>query len=213
MDSPLPPRLRRKLWVRPHRWTIVLTAAVISLFLTQGAGSPEAARPDPGIHATYRVRLNESFTIAAPLERVYGFVTDLRQYPRYMNVERVDDLGFGRLRWSFPGGPGWEPYFEDVLVEVAPPRRITWHSVPEAIVPYEGDAQFERLSAGRTRISIQMSYDPPGGAFGDVVARLFGYDPRSQLEDNIRRVRTIIEHPALPPANRLSWGFDGPLAE
>jgi uncharacterized membrane protein len=38
-----------------------------------------------------------------------------------------------------------------------------------------------------------MSYNPPAGALGHVVAKLFGADPKSELDDDLMRLKRTIE--------------------
>ncbi|MGH8470061.1 MAG: hypothetical protein ACREVY_14105 [Gammaproteobacteria bacterium] len=49
-------------------------------------------------------------------------------------------------------------------------------------VEHAGMIQFERVNGG-TRLDVEMSYSPPGGVLGDVVAKLFGADPKTELDD------------------------------
>jgi uncharacterized membrane protein len=38
-----------------------------------------------------------------------------------------------------------------------------------------------------------MSYTPPAGAVGHAVARLFGADPKSELNDDLMRMKVFLE--------------------
>lgn len=38
-----------------------------------------------------------------------------------------------------------------------------------------------------------MSYNPPAGAIGHVVASLFGADPKSEMDADLARMKTLIE--------------------
>jgi uncharacterized membrane protein len=42
-------------------------------------------------------------------------------------------------------------------------------------------------------VFIRMSYTPPGGALGHGVARLFGADPKSQLDGDRMRMKVFLE--------------------
>jgi hypothetical protein len=63
-------------------------------------------------------------------------------------------------------------------------------------------------------IDVEMRVDPPGGAIGATVAKLFGKDPGQQVSDHLRAFKQIMEtghltrsdasfgtikHPASPP--------------
>ncbi|MGH8538417.1 MAG: hypothetical protein ACREXM_18720 [Gammaproteobacteria bacterium] len=38
-----------------------------------------------------------------------------------------------------------------------------------------------------------MSYSLPGGVLGDVVAKLFGADPKTELDEDLLRMKTFLE--------------------
>ncbi|HMC15678.1 MAG TPA: hypothetical protein VKI18_08610, partial [Albitalea sp.] len=44
-----------------------------------------------------------------------------------------------------------------------------------------------------TRVSVQMSYDPPGGAVGHAVAKLLGRDPKREIDADLARMKSFIE--------------------
>jgi len=47
-------------------------------------------------------------------------------------------------------------------------------------------------------VDIRLSYNPPGGAIGHVVAKLFGADPKSEMDEDLRRLKTALETGNLP---------------
>jgi uncharacterized membrane protein len=53
--------------------------------------------------------------------------------------------------------------------------------------------RFEDTGDGATRVHILLDYEPPGGAVGDGVARLLQFDPKSQLDDDLLRVKCLLE--------------------
>ena len=44
-----------------------------------------------------------------------------------------------------------------------------------------------------TRVELRMSYNPPAGVLGHVVAASFGRDPKRQMDDDLARLKTTIE--------------------
>ena len=48
-------------------------------------------------------------------------------------------------------------------------------------------------SAGGTRIRVRLSYIPPAGAFGHAVASIFGADPKSEMDADLMRMKSMIE--------------------
>jgi uncharacterized membrane protein len=39
-----------------------------------------------------------------------------------------------------------------------------------------------------------MSYNPPGGAIGHAFAALFRWDPKSAMDEDLVRLKSLIEH-------------------
>jgi uncharacterized membrane protein len=40
---------------------------------------------------------------------------------------------------------------------------------------------------------VRMSYHPPGGAIGHAVASLFGADPKAAMDDDLARLKSLLE--------------------
>jgi len=94
------------------------------------------------------------------------------------------------------------------LVEVEPNAFLRWRSVFGSTVKHEGLVRFEPSGAG-TRVTVQLRYVPPGGAFGHAVASLFGADPKSEMDADLMRMKSMIEtgrapHDAARPLPRES---------
>ena len=57
----------------------------------------------------------------------------------------------------------------------------------------------------RTRVHIRMSYNPPAGWLGHGIATAFGVDPKHSLDEDLVRMKTLIEtgHAAHDAARRI----------
>jgi uncharacterized membrane protein len=53
--------------------------------------------------------------------------------------------------------------------------------------------RFEQIRDGSTRVTVQMSYVPPAGAVGHAVAQLFGVDPRQAMNEDLIRLKSLLE--------------------
>jgi uncharacterized membrane protein len=53
--------------------------------------------------------------------------------------------------------------------------------------------RFERLPESGTRVDLNFSYVPPAGALGHAVASLFGADPKRALDEDLNRLKTLLE--------------------
>jgi uncharacterized membrane protein len=76
-------------------------------------------------------------------------------------------------------------------------------------VEHAGTIRLQSMREGGTRMHIRMSYNPPAGALGHVVAKLFGADPKSEMDEDLLRLKTTLESGKAPredSAQRQSQG-------
>ena len=52
--------------------------------------------------------------------------------------------------------------------------------------------RFESVPGG-TRVHVRLAYNPPGGALGHIAAMLFGADPKSAMDEDLIRIKSLIE--------------------
>jgi hypothetical protein len=80
------------------------------------------------------------------------------------------------------------------IVAEDPGRVITWRSLEGSDVDNAGAVVFEAAPGGRgTILKVNIQYNPPGGVVGATVAKLFGEEPNQQLEDDLRRLKQVLE--------------------
>jgi hypothetical protein len=60
-------------------------------------------------------------------------------------------------------------------------------------VPNEGEIRFDTNIDGTTRVDIKLSYEPPAGAVGHGIAKMFGSDPGSEMDQDLLNVKTLLE--------------------
>lgn len=69
---------------------------------------------------------------------------------------------------------------------------IGWRSVEGSLIGNEGTIRFEP-DRGGTRLSIRLSYNPPGGALGHALVTALGANPKRQLDDDLVRFKSLLE--------------------
>jgi len=79
-----------------------------------------------------------------------------------------------------------------VITKQVPNELLEFTSEPGSVVEQHGVVRFEPKDGG-TRVDVKMSYRPPAGAVGHVVAKLFGADPRSEMIADLMRMKSLIE--------------------
>ena len=80
-----------------------------------------------------------------------------------------------------------------MTTEAIPNEVIAWKSVEGSAVENSGRVYFRRDERGGTLIEVRMSYNPPAGALGHTVASLLGVDPESAMDEDLLRLKSLLE--------------------
>src|SRR5262249_59352688 len=72
-------------------------------------------------------------------------------------------------------------------------RLVAWRREPGSLIAKAGCRRFEPTPQGDTRVDIHFSYNPPGGLLGHFAARLFGADAKSAMDEDLVRLKSLIE--------------------
>jgi uncharacterized membrane protein len=151
-----------------------------------------------GMSMDKTIDFEKTIHIDASPDDVYQQFANYENFPRFMShVTEVRDLGRRRSHWTVKGPGGSEFQWNSVLTEQTRPHRLAWRSEGGAEIPNSGSIQFERHRGG-TLVTVRMSYSPPAGALGHGLAVLLGSDPKSQMDDDLARMRAFIERGAIP---------------
>jgi uncharacterized membrane protein len=145
------------------------------------------------------IRIQKTINVDASPEFVFQFWANYENFPRWMShVREVRDLGDGRSHWVVDGPAGVPVEWNAELTRFVPDELLAWKSATGAAIRQSGIIRFEPNPDGSTRIDIKMTYNPPAGALGHTLASLFGVDPKKQMDDDLARLKVLIET-GLPP--------------
>ena len=152
------------------------------------------------------VDIEKAITIDAPVDEVFGFWSRYENFPKFMSrvLEVRRGAREGQSHWKVMG-PGVPVEFDAVVTAFIPNEVFGWRTVEGSTVAHAGIVRFEPTTDGRTRVHIRMSYNPPGGWLGHGVAAAFGVDPKRSLDEDLARLKTLIEtgRPARDAAQSL----------
>jgi uncharacterized membrane protein len=141
------------------------------------------------------VNVDKTINVHVPVEEVYAFWRNYRNFPRFMtHLKEVRDLGNGRSEWTAEGPGGAPVTWHAELTEDTPNRSLAWRSAPGSRIENSGSVRFDANPDGGTRITVRMSYSPPAGMLGHAVASLFRRDPRHELDDDLARLKSLLEY-------------------
>ena len=138
-------------------------------------------------------RVQESVEVQAPVEDVFRYWSNFENFPSFMsNVDEVRMTGGDTSHWKVKGPLGKSVQFDAKTTEMDPGRGIGWNTI-EGDVMTSGEARFEEVAPGRTRIEVTMNYsDPPGGAVGEAVANVLS-SPERNLREDLQNFAKIVE--------------------
>ena len=174
----------------PLRW---LGTAASAALLARAITNKTFARI-LGVDGRPVVDFDKTVHIHAPLQEVFAFWSQPENFPRFMtHLKEVHNLGNSRFHWVAAGPGGISIPWDAEITQFEPNRLLAWRSVPGALVINTGRVRFEEDPAGGTRIGIHMSYCPPAGIFGHTVACLFASDPKSEIDDDMVRLKSLLE--------------------
>jgi uncharacterized membrane protein len=174
-----------------------IAAAGLSL-LTRALTNIELPRL-VGVGRKPGIEVQKVINIAAPVEQVFEFWRRHEDFPLFMsNVREVRKTGEGRYHWTVAGPAGVSVEWDAEITNLVPNKLLEWESLEGSALEQKGRVLFRALSEGETSIEIRMSYNPPAGVIGHLVAKLFGADPKSEMDADLMRVKTYIETGRLP---------------
>jgi uncharacterized membrane protein len=105
-------------------------------------------------------KIEKSIDVNVPVSVAYNQWTQFEEFPRFMaGVLEVRQLDDTHLRWCAELG-GRQKTWDAEITEQRPDERVAWRSTGGAQTA--GVVTFHRLAADRTRIMLQMEYDPEG---------------------------------------------------
>lgn len=200
-----------------RRLVSLATAMVAGVTVLDVLSSLENTRRrsmEAGAVPSGEVHLEKSLTINRSPEECYRFWHDFENFPRFMrHLESIRITGDNRMRWKAKGPAGLVVEWDAELTEDVPGERLSWRSLQHAEVDNAGTVRFEPAPGGRgTIVRVQMSYRPPGGAAGTLIAKLFGEEPSQQIDEDLRRFKWLLETGEIPTTIGQPSGPRGTMA-
>ena len=149
-----------------------------------------------GVNAGRRaIDIRKTVNVDAPVEEVFGLWGNLENFPRFMeNLREVRRVGDGRYHWVATGPAGISVEWDAVVTRWIENEEIAWKSLEGSTVGNAGIIRFDRNPEGGTRMDIQMTYNPPGGALGHLLASILGADPKQAMDEDMVRFKSLFEH-------------------
>jgi uncharacterized membrane protein len=141
------------------------------------------------------VRARAAITINQPRDKVFQFWRDLENLPRFMeHLVSVTRYGGKRSHWVAQGPGGKTVEWDAETINEVENELIAWRSLEGSTVDSAGSVQFKDAPGDRgTEIHVELQYNPPGGAVGAYIAKLFGKEPEQEIEADLIRLKHFLE--------------------
>jgi uncharacterized membrane protein len=140
--------------------------------------------------------VGRTVTVRKPKSELFAFWRDFSNLPQVMeNVDsiRTKDGTTGRAVWTIKAPVGRTVEVETEIVEEAD-TLIAWRSVEGSDIDTEGRVSFEDAPGDRgTRVTLIISYKPPGGEIGRTIAKAFLREPAVQARHDLKRFKMLME--------------------
>ena len=132
--------------------------------------------------------IEEGVEVDVPVRTAYNQWTQFEEFPQFMGgVERVEQLDDTHLHWVANIG-GVEREWDAEITEQIPDERIAWHATDGA--QNAGVVTFHRLAPERTKVMLQLEFEPEG--FAESVGDALGLVKRRATGD-LDRFKKYIE--------------------
>jgi uncharacterized membrane protein len=146
------------------------------------------------------VNVLESVTINRPIEQLYRFWRNLENLPQFMrHLESVEKITDTISHWRARGPAATVVEWDAEIFNEIPNKLIAWRSLEGADVVSAGSVNFDADPDGRgTRVTVHLQYSPPLGKVGAAIARLVGADAETEIREDLRRFKQLLESGEVP---------------
>jgi uncharacterized membrane protein len=199
-----------------RRRLIGVTGAIVAITVADLLTAVQATRTKEGgyVPAVRRSRkggsmeLTATTTVRRPVPEVYAFWRDLENLATFMaHLEEVRATGDRTSHWSAAAPFGKDVEWDAEIFDETIGEKVAWRSTGNADVPNAGTVRFLPAPDGvSTEVHVVLAYDIPGGAVGRAVARYFGEEPHQQLDDDLRRLKQVLETGEVVRSDGAPWG-------
>jgi len=132
--------------------------------------------------------IKEEIDVNVPVRVAYDQFTQFEEFPQFMkSVKEIKQLDKKRLHWS-ASIMGKQIEWDAEITEQIPDNKIAWRSTSGT--PNGGTVSFRSLSRSRTRVTLEMYYEPQDSfeMIGDALRAV-----RSEARRNLKNFKEMIE--------------------
>jgi len=133
-------------------------------------------------------RVEKSIEVNVPVHTAYNQWTQFESFPNFMEgVQEVRQIDDRHIHWKAKVGFKAEEWDAEIREQV-PDEKIIWQNTSGA--ENAGMVRFVELAPDKTRVHLEMSYDPEG--FLETIGDKLGFMTR-RVEGDLKRFKDFIE--------------------
>lgn len=141
-----------------------------------------------------RIHVQKSVTIDKSQNELYTFWRNFENLPQFMNhLESVQVTGDKTSHWKVKAPLGYSVEWDAELTSDVENERIGWKSAEISEIPNSGTVEFRPTTNRGTEVRVTLTYEPPAGKVGSLIAKLFGEEPSQQVAEDLRRFKSLME--------------------
>jgi len=134
--------------------------------------------------------VTESIDVDVPVRTAYDQWTQFETFPQFMGgVESIRQVDDTHSHWTTKVG-GVEREFDTVVTEQHPDERVAWKSTDAEGPTHAGVVTFHRLADAKTRVTVQMDWEPQG--LVEKAGAALGVDDH-QVKADLKKFKAFIE--------------------
>jgi uncharacterized membrane protein len=141
-----------------------------------------------------------SIIVGKPAQECYAFWRNPANLSRFSPmIESVTPLDARTSRWVARSVMGTKVTWDSRVTKDSPADCIAWRSLEGGSLYHAGVVRFEPATGGRgTRVHITMHFKVPGGRTALALAKVLGADPRTEVREDLRRFKQLLEAGEIP---------------
>jgi uncharacterized membrane protein len=185
----------------PRRLSAAVATAVVGAITA--IDTRQSIRSSTGTE-TYPSSAPDAFVAASvivgkPAQECYAFWRNPANLSRFSPmIESVTPLDERTSRWVARSVMGTKVTWDSRVTKDSPDC-IAWRSLEGGSLYHAGVVRFEPATGGRgTRVYVTMHFKVPGGRTALGLAKVLGADPRTEVREDLRRFKQLLEAGEIP---------------
>jgi uncharacterized membrane protein len=131
-----------------------------------------------------------SVSVDSDTQTTWAYVSNYQNFDKFMsNVREIKMIDDKTSEWHLSGPLGIPVSWKAVTTTFDAPNKLAWQSL-EGSLETNGYITVEPSGSG-SKVTVNVRYNPPGGAIGEAFAKIFK-DPQKMLENDLSKLGELI---------------------